>query len=132
MSTSGEQHIDIGSLLIRIGAVLLGFALMAVFLSPTVKGWLNRIPNFWRIFYPLLTLFSGYLLVSAVVAGDGVVAAIKWLILVIAVLGATAFVYGAPRVFFTVGRVGAIVFIVVEVLHTLLEGVLGQGATDVA
>ncbi|MGC9348445.1 MAG: hypothetical protein ACP5JG_09935 [Anaerolineae bacterium] len=130
MSKKSEQTIT--SLLLRIGAVVVGLALMAVFLSPTVKGWLNRIPNFWRVFYPLLTLFAGYLLVSAIFAGDGVVAAVKWLILVLAALSATAFVYGAPRIFFTIGRTGAIVFIVVEVLHTLLEGVLGESETETA
>ena len=132
MSTSKSNDKPIGTLVIRIGVVLVGLALIAVLLSPTVKAWLNGIPNFWRIFYPLLALFSGYLVVSAIRTGDGAVEVVKWLILLLATLSATAFAYGAPRLFFTVGRVGAIAFIAVEVLHMILEGVSEYGAGETA
>jgi hypothetical protein len=79
-------------------AVAIGLLILGVVLLTPVKGWLNRIPNLWRIFYPLMALFAGYLVVSAFREDEGQLKALavgKWAVLLAAFLQPWALGRGA-------------------------------------
>lgn len=105
----------------RYVSLALGLLLLAALLLTPVRAWLNQIPNFWPIVYPLLTLFAGYLVVSSLRAKEGFLATVKWGVLFVSALCATIYAFGAGRGFFTVARWSAILYIVAEVLLTVFE-----------
>ena len=112
----------------NIAVVVLGLVLLAAVLLTPIKGWLNQIPHLWEVLYPLLALFSAYLVIRAAVAREGWISVVKWGLLCLGALSASLYVLAnVSRAFFTVGRWGAIVFIVVEVIHTVAESVFGMG-----
>ncbi len=118
--TEGEART--GTPTIRPTIILVGLLLLAVILLTPVKGWLNRIPYIWHVLYPLLTLFAGYLVVSATQSGEDPLAIGKWAILFIAAACASIHVlFDVSRIFFTLSRAGAIVFIAAEVADSLFE-----------
>jgi hypothetical protein len=118
---------------IRFAVILAGLLLLAVILLTPVRGWLNQVPYLWQVLYPLLTLLAGYLLYSASRAREGGLTMAKWALLLASAACASAyFLLGLPYTFFTLGRWGAIVFIAVEVVHSLAEslsGDVGPGTT---
>ena len=117
-----EGEARTGTPTIRPTIILVGLLLLAVILLTPVKGWLNQIPYIWHVLYPLLTLFAGYLVVSATQSSENPLAIGKWAILLIAAACASIHVlFDVPRIFFTLSRAGAIVFIAAEVAHSLLE-----------
>jgi hypothetical protein len=111
-------------------SVVLGLAILGILLLTPIKSWLNRIPNLWRVVYPLMVLFAGALLARAVRAREGVIALIKWIVLLAAALSATLYAYDGPRLFFNLGRWGAFLFIVIEVVQTLVEGLVSGDGTE--
>jgi hypothetical protein len=127
---TSEDETPRSSLALRVIAILVGLALVAIFLSPRVRAQLNRIPNLWEIFYPALILFSGYLVVDSITGREGVVTIISWLLLFIAALSATAYTYGAPDFFLTVSRILAIIFIATEILTTALGALVANDEAE--
>jgi uncharacterized SAM-binding protein YcdF (DUF218 family) len=117
---NNEQSSDVAPW-VRFVSLALGLLLLGVLLLSPVRAWLNQIPNFWQIVYPLLTLFTGYLVVSGLRAKEGVLTTAKWIVLFASALCATIYALGAGRIFFTVARWAAILFIVAEVLLTVFE-----------
>jgi hypothetical protein len=103
-------------------AVALGLAILGVLLLTPIKTWLNQIPNLWRVVYPMMALFAVALFVRSVQDHAGLVVLVKWVVLLAAALSATVHAYGGARIFFTLGRWGAILFITLEVITTLVEG----------
>lgn len=123
-----QRHQAAPTAIMKIGILLLGLALLAVLLLPPVKGWLNRIPHFWDVLYPLLTLFAGYVFISAIVAREGVLSVVTWGLLLTSTLCATIFTYGGAHAFFTVGRWSALLFIAAQVVDTLVDVVSGPAS----
>jgi len=110
----------------RFISLALGLLILVVLFLTPLKAWLNQIPNFRPIVYPLLSLFAGYLVISSLRAKEGTVATVKWAVLFASALCATAYAWGAGRTFFTVARWSAVLFIVAEVLLTIFEGSIGM------
>jgi len=116
----------------RFISLALGLLILVVLFLTPLKAWLNQIPNFWPIVYPLLSLFAGYLVISSLRAKEGTVATVKWAVLFASALCATAYAWGAGRTFFTVARWSAVLFIVAEVLLTIFEGAIGMDDAQAA
>lgn len=114
------------------GVLIAGLLLLAVLVFSPIKEWLNRIPYLWHVLYPLLTIFAAALVVSAVMAKEGVLTVAKWMLLLIGTAGATVYTYGGARIFFTAGRWGALLFIAVEIIHNVVEGLSSDGEVDTA
>ncbi|MCD6286456.1 MAG: hypothetical protein J7M39_11150 [Anaerolineae bacterium] len=110
---------------VRFISLALGLLVLALLLLTPVKAWLNQIPNFWQFVYPLLTLFAAYLVIGSLRTKEGAATTAKWAVLFASALCATAYAWGAGRAFFTVARWSAVLFIVAEVLLTILEGSTG-------
>lgn len=110
----------------RFISLALGLLILVVLFLTPLKAWLNQIPNFWQFVYPLLTIFAGYLVICSLRAKEGVLTTAKWAVLFASALCATAYAWGAGRTFFTVARWSALLFIVAEVLLTILEGSTGM------
>ena len=110
----------------RFISLALGLLVMALLLLTPLKAWLNQIPYLWRIVYPLLSLFAGYLVNRSLREKEGLLATAKWAVFFASALCATANTWGAGRIFFTVARWSAILFIVAEVLLTVFAGSAGM------
>ncbi|MGC9522492.1 MAG: hypothetical protein ACP5HG_11505 [Anaerolineae bacterium] len=121
-ASDGAQTVSI-----RWGVLVAGLVLLAVLLFSPIKGWLNRIPYLWHVVYPLLTIFAAALVAHAVATQEGLLTIVKWMLLLIGTAGAAIHTYGGARIFFTVGRWAALLFVAVEVLHTISEGLSGDG-----
>ena len=106
----------------RLISLAVGLLIPVILFLTPLKAWLNQIPNFWRLVYPLLALFAGYLVIGSLRAKEGAVTTAKWAVLFASALCATAYAWGAGGTFFRVARWSAILFIVAEVLLTILEG----------
>jgi hypothetical protein len=116
-----------------IMVVVLGLALLAAVLLTPIKGWLNQIPHLWEVLYPLLALFAAYLVVRTAAAREGWISILKWGVFCLSALSASLYVLAdVSRTFFTLGRWGAIVFIIVEVIHTVAQDVFGVGERQTA
>lgn len=98
----------------KYGVILAAvLVLLGLILTP-VKRWLNSIPYLWMILYPLLSLFSLYVLVCAIQAKESLITLIKWGILLIAAVAMAAAAFSMGAVFYSVGRTAAVIFIIVE------------------
>jgi Ni,Fe-hydrogenase I cytochrome b subunit len=118
---------------IRVAVVLIGLLLLAVVLLTPVKGWLNRIPYLWQVLFPLLTLLAGVALIGEIRARGSWLSLAKWALLLASAASASiTFLLDGPRLFFTLGRWGAIAFIIVEVTHSLVESLAGEGGGEAA
>ena len=114
-------------LAVRIGTALVGLLLVAVFLLPPVKAFLNGIPHFYKVFYVVLTLLAGYLVVMAAYTRQGALAIGTWALLFWAAACSAVYVFGGARIFFSLGRWGAIVFIVVSTVGILFPATQDAG-----
>ena len=108
-----------------IGAAVLGVGIVIIFLLPPVKQWFNETPYLLEVLYPLLTVFSLYLVYQAYRAKAGSFVLFKWALLLVAALSSTLAVYGAGAIFYTIRQVSAEVFIVLQIGHILVESFLG-------
>jgi len=106
----------------RLISLAVGLLIPVILFLTPLKAWLNQIPYLWQFVYPLLSLFAGYLVIGSLRAREGAVTTAKWAVLSASALCATAHAWGAGGTFFTVARWSAILFIVAEVLLTILEG----------
>jgi hypothetical protein len=121
-----DQRKERRSGLIRgAGMAVLWGLIVIVFLLPPVKQWFNETPYLLEILYPLLTLFSLYLLYQAYRDKAGTFVLFKWALLLIATASSVLAVYGAGAVFHTIRLVSAEVFIVLQIGHMLVESFLG-------
>lgn len=126
--TTENQRSD-STTTIRLTVVLLGLLVLAIILLTPVKGWLNRIPHMWQILNPLLTLLAGYLVLSAVRARESWLTVVKWALLLTGTACASLyFLFDVSPIFFTLGRWGAIAFIALEVVRSLVASLtVGAG-----
>ena len=108
-----------------IGMAALWVLIVIVFLLPPVKRWFNATPYLLEVLYPLLTLFSLYLLYQAYRDKAGTFVLFKWALLLIATASSVLAVYGAGAIFYTIRLVSAEVFIVLEIGHIFVESFLG-------
>ena len=120
-----QQEKQRSGLMGGIGAVVLALLIVIVFLLPPVKQWFNQTPYLFEVLYPLLTLFSIYLLYQAYRAKAGTFVLFKWALLLVAAASSVLAVYGAGALFYTVRLVSAEVFIVLEIGHILVESFIG-------
>ncbi|MGC9395087.1 MAG: hypothetical protein ACP5J4_09545 [Anaerolineae bacterium] len=121
-----DQRKERRSGLIRgVGMAVLWMLVVMVFLLPPVKRWFNETPYLLEVLYPLLTLFSLYLLYQAYRAKAGTFVLFKWALLLIATASSVLAVYGAGAGFYTIRSVSAQVFIVLEVGHIFVESFIG-------
>lgn len=117
---------------VRFVSLFLGLLVLVLLLLTPLKAWLNQIPHFWQIAYPLLSLFAGYLVVCALREKETAVVTIKWVVLLSAALCASVYAWGAGHPFFTVARWLAILYIVAEVLFTIFERPAGKNSVPAA
>ena len=108
-----------------IGMAALWVLVVIIFLLPPVKRWFNETPYLLEVLYPLLTLFSLYLLYQAYRAKAGTFVLFKWALLLIATASSALAVYGAGTVFYTIRSVSAEVFIVLQIGQIFVESFLG-------
>ena len=104
--------------------VLTLFVLLAAVVPPILlRGWLNRIPHLWQVFFPLLTILAGYLVVRAARLREGWVAVATWGLLCAGAACAAVFhLFGAPHLFYSLGRGLSIAFIVAQAVAVLADG----------
>jgi hypothetical protein len=107
--------------------VLTLFVLLVAVVPPILlRGWLNRIPHLWQVFFPLLTFLAGYLVVRAVRRREGWMVVATWGLLCAGATCAAVFhILGAPRVFYSLGRGLSIAFIVAQAVQVLADGYTG-------
>ena len=108
-----------------IGTAALWLLVVIVFLLPPVKRWFNEMPYLLEVLYPLLTLFSLYLLYQAYRDKAGTFMLFKWALLLVATTSAALAVYGAGAIFHTIRLVSAEVFIVLQIGQILVESFIG-------
>ncbi len=111
-----EQAGFLAKYAVIIAAILVLVGLML----PPVKMWLNAIPYLWTVLYPLLSLYSLYVLIRVIQAKDSLITIVKWGILLVSAAAMTAAVLGLGATFYTVGRTAAVIFIILE-LGTFLH-----------
>ena len=120
------QHKKQRSGLVRgIGTAALWLLVVIVFLLPPVKRWFNEMPYLLEVLYPLLALFSLYLLYQAFRDKAGTFMLFKWALLLIATASATLAVYDAGAIFHTIRLMSAEVFIVLQIGQILVESFIG-------
>lgn len=112
--------------LVTLVKAVIAILVIVVFLLPPVKQWLNAQPIRLRVIYPLLTLVCLYGLYQAYRATSGAFGLLRWGVIVSAALSSVLAVYGVGQVFFTVGKVCAVAFIVMEIGYILYEGLAGS------
>ena len=110
----------------KYGAILGGVLVLIGFLLPPVKRWLNAIPYLWHVLYPLLSLFSLYIIMRAIKTKESVITGIKWCILLVSAVAMTAATYGLGTGLYWVGRTSAIVFIIVELATFIVDAAGGS------
>jgi hypothetical protein len=108
-----------------IGAAALGVLIVIVFLLPPVKRWFNETPYLLEVLYPLLTLFSFYVLYQAYRDKAGKFVLFKWGLLLLAAASSMLAVYGAGEIFYTIRLMSAEFFIVLQIGHILVESLIG-------
>lgn len=111
----------------RIGVALVGLLLVAVVVSPPVRTLLNGIPLFYEVFYVVLTVAAGALVVWSAYTHQGALAIGTWAVLFWAAACSAVYVFGGSRLFFLLGRAGAIAFIIIETVSSLLPARSVQG-----
>lgn len=112
----------------RFLPLAVGLVVVLVMLFTPVNQWLNQVPYLWEVLYPLMTLFGGFLVASAIRDREeaGVIA--KWVVLFLAALSATLYIYSGDRLFYTLSRWGAFFFVAAEIIDTVLG--VGEAGTD--
>jgi hypothetical protein len=105
----------------RFVVLAVGFVILLLLLLPPVRGMLNQVPYLWEVLYPVLTVLAGYLVVSAVQAAEPFLSVLTGVLLLVAAASMTGYTYGAAPLFFTVGRWSALLFIVAEVVHLVID-----------
>lgn len=110
------------AVLATLAKVAIALVMLAVFLLPPVKQWLNADPLRLRALYPLLALACAFGLFQAIRSVAGTFALVRWAVILLAAASMTLAVYGAGAVFFTIGKACAIAFIVLEIGRILYEG----------
>jgi hypothetical protein len=121
-----EQQSSLGSKPIAtLVKMLLAFFIIVFFLLPPVKQWLNAEPVRLRVIYALMTLFCLYGLIQAYRERSSTFALVRWAVILLAVGSSVLAVFGVGQIFFTISKVCAIAFIVMEIGHILYEGLAG-------
>ena len=108
---------------------IIAVIVMIGFMLPPVKKVLNTVPYLWEVLYPLLALFSLYVLIQVIQAKEGIINTIKWALLLVASAFMALAVFDVGSVFYTLGRTTAIIFIVMEMGTFLYESV-ARNAVD--
>ncbi len=111
---------------IRFRVIIVAAVVFIGLMLPPVKKWLNAIPYLWTVFYPLLSLFSLYILIKVIQGKEGPVTYIKWSLLLVSALSMTVAKFGLGSVFFTLGRTLAVVFIIVELVTFLYDNIRSE------
>jgi hypothetical protein len=107
----------------KYAVIIFTVAILVVITLSPVKRWLNSIPYLWIILYPLLSIFSLYLFIKSIQSNDEAIVIIKWGLLVISAILMTLAVLGVGSVLFTVGKILAVLFIILE-LGTYLYAII--------
>jgi hypothetical protein len=102
--------------------IIAALVLVAIMLRP-VKTWLNSIPFLWIVLYPLLSIFSLYVFIRIIQGNEGIVAIIKWAILLLSAVAMTLAVLNLGAVFYTIGKVAAVLFIILELGTLLIDAI---------
>jgi len=105
----------------RAVIALVGLAVLLVALFTPVRAWLNGIPYLWHVLYVMLTALSGYLCISSYVLREGRLDTAKWAVLCVSGAAAAVHAFGGGAIFFTIGRWGVILFLVVEVVQVVVD-----------
>ena len=101
--------------------------LVAAIVPPLLlRGWLNRVPHLWDVYFPLLAILSGVFLVKSIRDREGWLSVGTWGLLTAgAHCGAIFYLFDAPRVFYSLGRWLSIAFVVAQALQVFAEGLSG-------
>ena len=105
----------------RYSVIAAAVVILVVIMLPPVKRWLNSIPHLWTVLYPLLSVFSLYVLIKVIQGKEGLITIIKWSLLLISALAMTVAVLGLGAAFFTVGETLAVVFIILELVTFIYD-----------
>ena len=108
--------------LATLAKITVAFVLLAIFLLPPVKQWLNADPVRLRVIYPLMALACAYGLFQAYRSAGGTFDLVRWGVILLATVCMALAVYGVGGGFFTIGKACAIGFIVIEIGRILYEG----------
>ncbi len=102
--------------------------LVAAIVPPLLlRGWLNRVPHLWDVYFPLLAILAGTFLVKSIQGREGWLSVGTWGLLTAGALcGATFYLFDAPHVFYSLGRGLSIAFVVAQALQVLIEGLSGS------
>ena len=123
-----EQSVNSRSdYLSTLAKVAIVVVMLAVFLLPPVKQWLNADPVRLRVIYPLMALACGYGLFQAYRSAAGTLDLVRWGVILLAAVCMVLAVYGVGAAFFAIGKVCAIGFIVLEIGRILYEGFVENG-----
>ena len=108
--------------LTTLAQVAIAVVMLAVFLLPPVKQWLNAESVRLRVIYPLMALACAYGLFLTYRSAGRKFDLVRWGVILLSAVCMVLAVYGDGPIFFTIGKACAIGFIVMEIGRILYEG----------
>jgi hypothetical protein len=105
----------------RIGVLTITVLLLSVLMLTPVRTLLNSIPFFWSVIYPILTLFALYVLINTLHVRQNGIEILKWVLFFVSTASMTVAYFSKIPGFFSVGRILAIIYIVLELTTFTLD-----------